>query len=71
MPENVRQKMSNSLKGRISPKKRKITQYNKDMNEINKYESIKLASIETGILYTSISNCLANRSKSAGGFIWL
>ena len=50
--------------------KRKIIQYDLEMNEINKFNSIKNAS---DILYISSSNIKAvlyKKQKTAGGFIW-
>lgn len=34
------------------------------------FYSITEAQNKTGILRTSIANCLANRAKTAGGLIW-
>ena len=57
-------------KGCIPHNRRKIKQYNKNMQLINSYISIKQASDYTHIARTSINNCLSNRSKTAGGFVW-
>lgn len=57
-------------KGCIPHNRRKIKQYNKNMQLINSYISIKQASDYTHIARTSINNCLSNRSKTAGGFAW-
>jgi group I intron endonuclease len=67
-------KMSNSRKGRFKGKdngiSKAIIQLDSCNNIIKEYESINLASIETGIIRTGINNCLTKRSKSSGGFIW-
>lgn len=49
---------------------KKILQYSKNDEFISEYSSITEASNVTNIKLTSISNCLKERSKSAGGFIW-
>ena len=41
-----------------------------DNQIVNTFDSIKEAEEKTGILKTSISNCLTNRSKSAGKYNW-
>jgi group I intron endonuclease len=60
-------------KGRISPNKGKgktILQYDKNMNLIQEYPSLKAASIFTNILQPGISSCLTKKYKTAGGYIW-
>lgn len=66
--KKVKQKISNTLKGRPSLKKRKVKQYNKEMTLINTYSSILEAKLITGI--KGISNALTERAKTAGGYIW-
>ena len=46
-----------------------VLQYDKE-NFIKEYESIAEAQRITNIKSTGISNCLAGRAKTAGGFIW-
>lgn len=53
----------------ISPHKNIILQI-KDEKIINEFTNITLASKQTGISRTSISNNLGGRSMSAGGFVW-
>ena len=53
----------------VDKTRKKIYQY-KDNNLINIFENISIASKETGIGRTSISNCLNGYSKSAGGYYW-
>lgn len=48
----------------------KIFQYNKSGQLINIFDSVTDAGVSEGILRTSISNCLNNKSKTAGGFLW-
>ena len=59
----------NAIKGHEAVK-RPIIQFNKNKTVLNTYQSITEASKHTGILITSIANMLANRSKTAGGFLW-
>jgi hypothetical protein len=47
-----------------------VTQFSKDGIELKTFDCIRRASHELKISETSISNCLAGRSKSAGGFLW-
>lgn len=49
---------------------KQLIKYNKDMNELTRYNSLKEASIETTISKGAILNNIAGLSKSAGGFIW-
>jgi len=50
--------------------KRKITQYDLEMNEIKKFDSIKSASEILNICCSSIKAVLYNKQKTAGGFIF-
>lgn len=68
LPEEVKQKISNTLKGRPSLKKRTVKQYSKKMILINTYHSIIEAVQVTGI--KGIGNVLTGRAKTAGGYIW-
>jgi hypothetical protein len=47
-----------------------IIQMTKESEAIKEYKSIMDASTQTGILNTSIKNCLSGRTKSAGGYKW-
>lgn len=47
-----------------------VIQYSKDEIFIKKWESITKVYEDLKILQSSISNCLKNRSKTAGGYIW-
>lgn len=61
----------NNPKGKLSYKKLKsVSQFSKSGNFIKSYNSIKEASTLTGIRYSSISNAINGRLKTAGGFIW-
>lgn len=53
-----------------SYKEKKVLQYDKNGILINEYESIKEATISTGINPTCIGDCIRGRQKTAGGFIW-
>ena len=47
-----------------------IIQYDKDMNYINEYPSIRDAERKTNIVRSNIMKCCKGKYKSAGGFIW-
>lgn len=47
-----------------------IVQYDKDMNYINEYPSIRDAERKTNIVRSNIIRCCKLKVKSAGGFIW-
>ena len=47
-----------------------INQFDNNGILIKNYVNLAEASRETGILKSSLSNCLNGRSKSSGGFIW-
>lgn len=51
--------------------KKKIIQYDKSLNELKRYSSIKEASYETKIKSSNICLCCKGKCKSAGGFIWI
>lgn len=62
----------NSSPQKISKRKKVVKQINKNtMEVIKEYESISSASIDTGIIRSSISNVLNGVAKTAGGYIWL
>lgn len=50
--------------------KRKIIQYDLEMNELNKFNTIKDASNKLNICYSSIKAVLYEKQNTAGGFIW-
>lgn len=41
-----------------------------DNSLLHLWEGVREASMSTGIIITSISNCLNGRAKTAGGYIW-
>ena len=49
---------------------RAVCQYDKDMNLLNIFKSLKIAEDTTGIKKTNIWNCCKMLSKTAGGYIW-
>jgi len=64
-------KRSDEYKIKMSKTKSKqVYQYNKSMNLINVYPSVKLASIITKINDGNISMCCIGKRKSAGNYIW-
>jgi hypothetical protein len=48
----------------------KVAQYNLEGKLLNVYDSTTIASEKTGILRTSIKNCVNNYVKTSGGYIW-
>jgi len=56
--------------GLIKSFKRKVGQYDLEMNEINRFGSIKESAIYSNISLTNIKSVLYNKQKTAGGFIW-
>jgi group I intron endonuclease len=48
----------------------KIRQLDKHGSLINDFDSLLSASLKTGVNRTAISNCLTNRCKTSGGFVW-
>jgi hypothetical protein len=49
---------------------RRIIQYDLEMNEISKFESIISAAKEIGVSKSNIQGVLLNKRKTAAGFIW-
>lgn len=58
------------IKESIKLLKKKVIQYDKKMNEINRYNSIKEAANKLNIFESGICNCCKNKLKTSGGFIW-
>ena len=56
--------------GLIKCFKRKVVQYDLEMNEICRFDSIKESSLKTNISLGSIKGVLYNKQKTSGGFIW-
>lgn len=54
----------------VSKKRNVIYQYDLNNNLLNTFDNITIASKSTGVGRTSISNCINNYSKTAGGYIW-
>jgi len=50
--------------------RKKVTQCDKDGNELAVFNSIIDAANETGVSPNNITQCISGRSASAGGFIW-
>jgi group I intron endonuclease len=73
--EEAKQKMSTTHKklyenGYVNPTKKSILQYDLEMNLLNEWESGAAASRGTGLSTSTICQCLSQRSKTSGGFIW-
>lgn len=56
--------------GLIKCFKRKIVQFDLEMNEIKKFDSIKEAAIYLNISQSNIKSVLYKKQNTAGGFIW-
>ena len=50
--------------------KKKVIQYDKNMNKINEYKSISEAYRKSNIFISSISAVCLKKRKTAGGYIW-
>jgi hypothetical protein len=68
MSAEIRQKMSKSSKGTIPSNKRKVKQFDMNMNFIAEHNSILEANKALGI--TSVGRALKSKYKKAGGYIW-
>lgn len=51
-------------------KEKKVDMLDKDMNVIETFQSMTIASKSTGIHIVAISNCCRGKVKTAGGYIW-
>ena len=56
--------------GLIKCFKRKVAQYDLEMNEINRFDSIKEAADSLKMSQTNIKSVLYKKQKTGGGFIW-
>jgi len=79
--EETKEKIRIKAKGRIYSEetkkrlsdariKKPVLQFDKDMNFIKEYESIKIAGENTKTDKGDISKVCNNKQKSAGGWIW-
>jgi len=50
--------------------KKEVIQFDKNLNELNRFTSIKMAENETNISSTNICACCKGKVKTAGGYIW-
>lgn len=64
--ENIQSAYDNKL----HPNIRSVVQLSKFGDVINIYDTISAAAKDNNILVTSIANCLAKRSMTAGGYVW-
>ena len=67
-PQLLQERLQNLNSRKKSAKP--ILQFTVEGNFIKEYPSITDASLETGIKFTSISNCVSGYSKTSGGFVW-
>lgn len=69
--EETRQKISQSLQGKIYPSHRKrVLQFTKDGQFIAEYPSQTEASLQSGVSQGNIGMCCRGERKSAGKYIW-
>lgn len=68
--EYFKDKENHPMYGKISPNRKPIQQYTKDMTFIKEWDSAKSASLELGIDSSGIGKCCKGRYKMCGGFIW-
>ena len=68
LQKETKEKISNTLKGKPSKKKRKVKQLDMNRNLIKEFSSITEAKLKTGI--KGINNVLTGRAKKAGGYLW-
>lgn len=47
-----------------------VLQFDKDMNFIKEYETLREASKQSGIKNSTIRECLRGKAKTSGGYIW-
>ena len=66
--EETKKKISISLTGKESKRKRNVKQLDMNRNLIKEFSSITEAKIQTGI--KGISNVITRRTKTAGGYLW-
>lgn len=67
--ENV-YNISDGGEGITGVREKVVLQFNINGEFINRFDSGRIASAETGISYGTIMNCCNHRSKSAGEFLW-
>lgn len=51
-------------------RRKSVIQLTKSGSFIKKYPALEHAARETGVIRTSISNCISGRAKTAGGYRW-
>lgn len=49
---------------------KQVIQFDKNLKELKKYQSIKIAELETNIHSANICACCKGKVKTAGGYIW-
>jgi len=60
-----------NLPGELRKNARPVSMYTKSGVLLRSYQTLHEASADTGVLATSITNCIGGRSKTAGGFLWV
>ncbi len=54
----------------VQKNSKKVFQYDKDMNFIDEYPSIRNAALKNYIEHTNIAKCCNNKIRMVGGFVW-
>lgn len=67
---NTRKEKMNWKIGKFNAKSKSVVAYDKDGNEVMRFDCIMDAERKTGIKNNCIVNNLKCRTKSAGGYIW-
>lgn len=63
--------LNKQIEKHYKERKMKVDQIDKNTGiKINTFESMYLASKNTNVLWSSISNCINGKAKTAGGFVW-
>jgi group I intron endonuclease len=71
IPQDIKDKISHTLKGRPSPHKKAVVQLTTDSQYIATFDSMAEAMLKTGVNSAYISKCCRGTSKTAGGFKWI
>lgn len=61
---------SDLIKSNIKLSKREVIQYDKELNLLNKFKSIKEASLKTSTCENGIVRCCRGKDITAGGYFW-
>lgn len=68
--DEVRKKISNTLKGNTNAKTKTVFQYDMEGNLIRKWDKMVDIKNELGFSMGNISSCINGKRKNSNGFIW-